>query len=207
MKPAFCTFSAAAMNSSQFFGSAVTPARVNSSTARGAGADRRGPAVGERRIDAVRVQTKSGRQAVLAQQVGDCSGDADIAHRAGAPTHKTPVEHMQAASVMFHLAGVDKARFMAGVRADHCWGGLVDMTQDRLPHAGERNGLYHAMGYSGHGTQMSVHMGQRMAETLLGNPAANPWRDRDWKAIPGHVGPPWFLPAVGMYYRLKDRFA
>ena len=26
----------------------------------------------------------------------------------------------------------------------------------------------------------------------------------DWPAIPGHVGPPWFLPAVGLYYRLKD---
>ena len=36
---------------------------------------------------------------------------------------------------------------------------------------------------------------------------ANPWRGRDWPAIPGHLGPPWFLPAVGLYYRLKDRLA
>jgi ribulose 1,5-bisphosphate synthetase/thiazole synthase len=64
------------------------------------------------------VESKAGREAILAQRVIDATGDADIAHRAGAPTHKTPVEHMQAASVMFHLAGVDKARFMAGVRAD-----------------------------------------------------------------------------------------
>ena len=28
------------------------------------------------------------------------------------------------------------------VRLDYCWGGLVDMTQDRLPHAGERDGLF-----------------------------------------------------------------
>lgn len=35
-----------------------------------------------------------------------------------APTFKTPVEQMQAASVMFHLAGVDKKAFMAGVRSD-----------------------------------------------------------------------------------------
>lgn len=93
------------------------------------------------------------------------------------------------------------------VRLDYCWGGLVDMTQDRLPHAGERDGLYYAMGYSGHGTQMSVHMGQRMAAVMAGDAAANPWRDRDWPAIPGHFGPPWFLPAVGLYYRLKDRLA
>ncbi|TDP72525.1 NAD(P)/FAD-dependent oxidoreductase [Roseateles toxinivorans] len=93
---------------------------------------------------------------------------------------------------------------LADVRIDYCWGGLVDMSQDRLPHAGERDGLYYSLGYSGHGTQMSVHMGERMAETMLGNAAANPWRDRPWPAIPGHLGPPWFLPAVGLYYRLKD---
>ncbi|MDB5879211.1 MAG: FAD-binding oxidoreductase [Variovorax sp.] len=93
------------------------------------------------------------------------------------------------------------------VRIDYCWGGLVDMTQDRLPHAGERDGLYYATGYSGHGTQMSVHMGQRMADVMGGDPSANPWRDRDWPAIPGHLGPPWFLPFVGAYYTLKDKLA
>lgn len=30
-----------------------------------------------------------------------------------------------------------------------CWGGLVDMTQDRLPRAGERDGVYYSMGYTG----------------------------------------------------------
>lgn len=96
---------------------------------------------------------------------------------------------------------------LGNVRLDYCWGGLVDMTQDRLPHAGERNGLYYATGYSGHGTQMSVHMGQRMAAVMGGDPLANPWRGRNWPAIPGHFGPPWFLPAIGLYYTLKDRLA
>ena len=96
---------------------------------------------------------------------------------------------------------------LQGVRIDYCWGGLVDVTQDRLPHAGERNGLFYSTGYSGHGTQMSVLMGERMAAVMAGDAAANPWSGRTWPAIPGHVGPPWFLPAVGMYYRLKDRFA
>jgi len=96
---------------------------------------------------------------------------------------------------------------LGAVRLDYCWGGLVDMTQDRLPHAGERNGLYYSTGYSGHGTQMSVLMGERMAAVMAGDAAANPWQGRDWPAIPGHVGPPWFLPAVGLYYQIKDRLA
>ncbi|QQZ39585.1 FAD-binding oxidoreductase [Pseudomonas sp. SK3(2021)] len=93
---------------------------------------------------------------------------------------------------------------LAGVGIDYCWGGLVDMTRDRLPRAGERNGIYHAMGYSGHGVQMSVHMGQVMAEVMDGKAGANPWQDLAWPAIPGHFGKPWFLPLVGAYYRFQD---
>lgn len=92
-------------------------------------------------------------------------------------------------------------------RVDYCWGGIVDMTQDRLPHAGEKDGLFYSMGYSGHGTQMSVHMGECMARVMAGDAAANPWRDNPWPAIPGHFGPPWFLPAVGLYYQLKNKLA
>jgi glycine/D-amino acid oxidase-like deaminating enzyme len=92
-------------------------------------------------------------------------------------------------------------------RIDYCWGGIVDMTQDRLPHAGEKDGLFYSMGYSGHGTQMSVHMGECMARVMAGDAAANPWRDNPWPPIPGHFGPPWFLPAVGAYYQIKNRFA
>ena len=70
------------------------------------------------RIIGVITESKSGREAILGTIVIDATGDADIAHRAGAPTTKTPVELMQAASVMFHLAGVDKRAFLEGVRAD-----------------------------------------------------------------------------------------
>jgi len=89
-------------------------------------------------------------------------------------------------------------------RIDYCWGGMVDMTRDRLPRAGERNGLFYSMGYSGHGTHMSTYMGAIMAEVLNGRADLNPWRDFDWPAIPGHFGKPWFLPIVGAYYRFQD---
>lgn len=93
---------------------------------------------------------------------------------------------------------------LADVRIDYCWGGMVDMTSDRLPRAGEREGLFYSMGYSGHGTHMATYMGAIMAEVLDGKADLNPWRDFDWPAIPGHFGKPWFLPFVGAYYRYKD---
>ncbi|SIT41377.1 Glycine/D-amino acid oxidase, deaminating [Paraburkholderia piptadeniae] len=95
---------------------------------------------------------------------------------------------------------------LANARIDYCWGGLVDITADRLPRAGQHDGIYFSMGYSGHGTQMSTHMGQVMAEVIAGNAEANPWRDFEWRAIPGHTGKPWFLPLVGAYFRIKDVF-
>jgi glycine/D-amino acid oxidase-like deaminating enzyme len=93
---------------------------------------------------------------------------------------------------------------LSDVRIDYCWGGLVDMTRDRLPRAGERDGLFYSMGYSGHGTQMATYMGAIMAEVLDGRADLNPLRDFDWPAIPGYFGKPWFLPIVGAYYRFQD---
>jgi glycine/D-amino acid oxidase-like deaminating enzyme len=96
---------------------------------------------------------------------------------------------------------------LADTRIDYCWGGMVDMTRDRLPRAGERDGLFYSMGYSGHGTHMATYMGAIMADVLDGRAELNPWRDFDWPAIPGHFGKPWFLPFVGAYYRYRDLVA
>ncbi len=59
-------------------------------------------------IKGIIVESKAGREAILAKRVIDATGDADVAERAGALTYMTPREEMQAASVMFHVAGVDK---------------------------------------------------------------------------------------------------
>jgi ribulose 1,5-bisphosphate synthetase/thiazole synthase len=78
-------------------------------------------------VTGIVAESKAGREAIRARRVIDATGDADVADRAGAPTHKTPREQMMAASVMFHLAGVDKRAFLEGVRADpqtyKDWGG------------------------------------------------------------------------------------
>jgi ribulose 1,5-bisphosphate synthetase/thiazole synthase len=76
------------------------------------------PILDGRDLTGIITESKAGREAIRARRVIDATGDADVAHRAGAPTHHTPREEMMAASVMFHLAGVDPEAFMAGVRAD-----------------------------------------------------------------------------------------
>lgn len=93
---------------------------------------------------------------------------------------------------------------LGGVDIDYCWGGLVDMTRDRYPRAGFHDGLWYAMGYSGHGAQLSTHLGMIMADAMLGRPDRNPVKDLEWPAVPGHFGTPWFLPLVGLYYKALD---
>lgn len=95
---------------------------------------------------------------------------------------------------------------LANVEIDYCWGGLVDMTQDRFPRAGRNDGVWYAMGYSGHGAQMSTYMGIVMADLILGKGDRNPVSGLAWPAIAGYAGKPWFLPMVGLYYKMLDRF-
>lgn len=93
---------------------------------------------------------------------------------------------------------------LEGVEVDHCWGGLVDMTADRYPRAGKAQGLWYAMGYSGHGAQLATHLGEMVADQIIGARQGNPFDHLPWAAVPGHTGSPWFLPLVGMYYRALD---
>ncbi|OUD01150.1 NAD(P)/FAD-dependent oxidoreductase [Streptomyces swartbergensis] len=105
---------------------------------------------------------------------------------------------------ILHKAMTEVFPQLTNARVDYCWGGRVDMSMDRMVHAGEQDGLFYSLGYSGHGVQMATHMGKQMAEYMNGTPAANPWRDLPFKRIPGHFGPPWFLPFAGGYYKFKD---
>jgi len=67
-----------------------------------------GATLEERRITALIIETKSGRGAVRAGQFIDCSGDADLAHWAGAPTLKGDDDGFVAfPTLMFRIGHVD----------------------------------------------------------------------------------------------------
>ncbi|WP_372841078.1 FAD-dependent oxidoreductase [Phaeovulum sp.] len=69
--------------------------------------------------DAIRgviTESKSGRTATLAKVVIDCSGDADVAFRAGVPCEKGDAQGgMQPPTLMFCLAGVDTDKLRMSV--------------------------------------------------------------------------------------------
>ena len=69
-------------------------------------------------IRGVIVESKAGREAILAERVIDATGDADVVARCGAPTYFTPKDEMMSASVMFSMCGVNKSRFIEQIKAD-----------------------------------------------------------------------------------------
>ncbi len=67
-------------------------------------------------VKGIITESKEGRQAILAKRVIDCTGDADIAFRAGAPCHKPPKEELEGVSVSFGCSGVNRERFLAYIQ-------------------------------------------------------------------------------------------
>jgi ribulose 1,5-bisphosphate synthetase/thiazole synthase len=63
-------------------------------------------------IIGVIVESKSGRQAILAKRVIDATGDADIAHFAGAPFRKSPKHELMEVTVNFGCSGVNIGKFL-----------------------------------------------------------------------------------------------
>ncbi|ADQ16139.1 fumarate reductase/succinate dehydrogenase flavoprotein domain protein [Leadbetterella byssophila DSM 17132] len=62
------------------------------------------------------IESKSGREAILAKTVIDCSGDADVAYRAGVPTEYGNAEGgVQPPTLMFCLGGVDTEKLRLSI--------------------------------------------------------------------------------------------
>lgn len=74
--------------------------------------------VSEGRIRGVLVETKEGRGAILAGVVIDCSGDGDVAHRAGVPYSLGKDGQVQNPTMIFRMMGVDVPRMMQALGGD-----------------------------------------------------------------------------------------
>jgi hypothetical protein len=78
-------------------------------------------------IRGVITESKSGREAVLGKIIVDCTGDADVAYRAGVPCEKGSKESggMQPPTLMYCIAGVDTEKLRMSI-AQHTRTYLTD---------------------------------------------------------------------------------
>ena len=93
-------------------------------------------------IKGVITESKAGREAILAKRVIDATGDADVAHRAGAATIKTPKEDMIAVSVMFSMSGVDKLKFIENIKANPTTYRDWDYGEWNVETSGKEDGMF-----------------------------------------------------------------
>jgi glycine/D-amino acid oxidase-like deaminating enzyme len=94
------------------------------------------------------------------------------------------------------------------VRISHTWMGFVAYTFDELPHLGQKDGIYYAMGYCGSGICLASYLGNRLGLQLLGRQEAGSAFDKArFQTRPLYSGKPWFLAPSVRYYQLLDRFS
>ena len=90
-------------------------------------------------IKGVIVESKSGRQAILAKRIIDATGDADIAHLAGAPYRQSAKDELLGVTVTFGCSGVDVARFREFVNQNSAHLGDWDEVEETT---GKENDLF-----------------------------------------------------------------
>ena len=95
---------------------------------------------------------------------------------------------------------------LRSTKVEFVWGGTLDFAFDIMPHAGEMDGMYYALGFAGHGVAMATYQGQLMGLRIAGEKPDNPF---DGIPFPGaplglYNGRPWFLPFAGAYYKFLD---
>jgi glycine/D-amino acid oxidase-like deaminating enzyme len=91
-------------------------------------------------------------------------------------------------------------------KVEYVWGGTLDFCFDIMPHAGQIDGIYFALGYAGHGVAMATYQGQKMAEWIAEGKTDNPFAEIPFPGAPLglYTGKPWFLPFAGAYYKVLD---
>ncbi len=97
------------------------------------------------------------------------------------------------------------------VKVEYVWGGTLDFAFDIMPHAGQIDGMYYAVGYAGHGVAMATYQGQKMAELIAAERSAGEKPENPFVGIPFpgaplglYNGKPWFLPLAGVWYKFLD---
>jgi glycine/D-amino acid oxidase-like deaminating enzyme len=106
---------------------------------------------------------------------------------------------------ILHRFMTDRFPQLRGVKVTHAWTGNVAFTLDALPHMGSRDDLHYCLGCNGSGVAMMTYLGWQTARKIAR--VANYACSFDTENFPDHPlysGNPWFLPAVGSYYRLRD---
>ncbi len=108
---------------------------------------------------------------------------------------------------MLHAEMADSLPNFADVKISHCWGGMLGLSFDRIPHLGIHDGMHYALAMNGTGVPMGTHLGRKIALRLLGSPEGRAaYDDLPFPTRPTYDGNPWFVPWIARWWKFRDRF-
>ena len=86
----------------------------------------------------------------------------------------------------------------------HTWTGKLGITFDLMPHIGEKNGIYYAFGYGGHGLSIATYLGTEIGLLLSGKKDRSPFMEISHQTMFFYRNRPWFIPFAARYFRFLD---
>jgi glycine/D-amino acid oxidase-like deaminating enzyme len=94
---------------------------------------------------------------------------------------------------------------LSDVEITHAWGGKLGVPFDLIPHMGQFDGVWYALGYAGHGVGLATLMGHELAGMLLGEDQPSSFTKVPNPTRFYYRGNPWFLTPASILYRALDR--
>lgn len=113
---------------------------------------------------------------------------------------------VQQSALTLQRGMIDVFPQLRSAKVEYAWGGTLDCAVDLMPHAGQIDRMTYALGYAGHGVAIASYLGTMLAETMTGGTRDVPLTRLPFPTAPFGLdgGKPWFLPLVGIWYRLQD---
>jgi glycine/D-amino acid oxidase-like deaminating enzyme len=95
---------------------------------------------------------------------------------------------------------------LAGFEVTHAWGGKLAVPFDLIPHIGQVDGAWYALGYAGHGVGLATQLGHDLAGMILGEdpPSIFSQVPHDGRFYYNGAST-WFLTPASILYRTLDR--
>lgn len=94
---------------------------------------------------------------------------------------------------------------LEGVPITHVWGGKLAVPFDLVPHMGQIEGAWYALGYAGHGVGLSTLMGHELGGMLLGEEPPSVFTKVSHPTRFYYRSNAWFLTPASILYRALDR--
>ncbi len=111
----------------------------------------------------------------------------------------------QTSAPILHRFMADRFPQLRDAKVTHAWTGNVAFTLDALPHMGRQDGMHYLLGCNGSGVAMMTYLGHQTARKIAGQANYECAFDApDFPDHPMYSGNPWFLPAIGSWYRFRD---